>query len=133
MNKNVKVKKINKCNAVRDVTLFLFFQIKRKTLQKLLYFSGKDLIWTENHFGEAEKIMRAKIFFSIFKNYLNCFCDLFSSSRGGGIKWKMPEIILISRGDSEWPSGLLLQIWTWVVYSVPHGTLSEGLRHLISR
>ena len=25
--------------------------------------------------------------------------------------------------------GLLLQIWTWVVYSVPHGTLNEGLRY----
>jgi hypothetical protein len=58
MNKNLKVKKINKCNAVRNGTLLLFFQNKRKTLQKLLYFSGKDLIWTENHFGEAEKIMR---------------------------------------------------------------------------
>jgi len=24
---------------------------------------------------------------------------------------------------------LLLKIWTWVVYSVPHGTLNEGLRY----
>ncbi len=44
--------------------------------------------------------------------------------------WKMPEIILISRGNSEFPTGLLLQVWTWVVYSVPHKTLSEGLRYL---
>jgi hypothetical protein len=42
--------------------------------------------------------------------------------------WKMPEIILISRGNSELPIGLLLQVYSWVVYSVPHGTLSEGLR-----
>ena len=44
--------------------------------------------------------------------------------------WKMPEIILISRGNSELPIGLLLQVYSWVVYSVPHGTLSEGLRYL---
>ena len=43
--------------------------------------------------------------------------------------WIMPEIILISRGNSELPTGLLLQVWTWVVYSVPHGTLNEGLRY----
>jgi len=45
--------------------------------------------------------------------------------------WKMPEIILISRGNSELPIGLLLQVYSWVVYSVPHGTLSEGLRYII--
>jgi hypothetical protein len=43
--------------------------------------------------------------------------------------WKMPEIILISRGNSELPIGLLLQVYSRVVYSVPHGTLSEGLRY----
>ena len=37
---------------------------------------------------------------------------------------KMPEI---SRDNSEWPHWLLLQSRTWVVYSEPHGTLSENL------
>ena len=37
---------------------------------------------------------------------------------------KMPEI---SRDNSEWPPWLLLQSRRWVVYSEPHGTLSEGL------
>jgi hypothetical protein len=44
--------------------------------------------------------------------------------------WKMPEIILISRGNSELLIGLLLQVYSWVVYSVPIGKLSEGLRYL---
>jgi hypothetical protein len=35
----------------------------------------------------------------------------------------------ISRGYSEWPTGILLQSRTWVVYSVPHGTLSDCLRY----
>jgi hypothetical protein len=45
-----------------------------------------------------------------------------------GIKWKVPEIIIISRGNSDWPAGLLLQTRAWVVYSVIHGTLNEALR-----
>ena len=28
------------------------------------------------------------------------------------------------------PPGILLKSWTWFVYSVPHGTLSEGLRYI---
>ena len=66
-------------------------------------------------------------FQKLFKLYLRLISH---SSPGGGIKWKMPEIILISRGDSDWPPGLLLQSRTRVVYSVPNGTLSEGLRYL---
>jgi hypothetical protein len=34
-------------------------------------------------------------------------------------------------GHSDWDPGLLLQSRTWVVYSVPHGTLSKGLRYLV--
>jgi hypothetical protein len=29
------------------------------------------------------------------------------------------------------PTGLLLQVYSWVVYSVPHGTLSEGFTVLL--
>jgi hypothetical protein len=50
-----------------------------------------------------------------------------------GTVWKMPEIILISPGCSDWPPGILVQLDLGIlVQLVPHVKLIDGLRQVIN-
>ena len=52
------------------------------------------------------------------------FYDVLNNCPWWGISWKTPA-------TPSCPTGLLLQVYSWVVYSVPHGTLSEGFTVLL--